>query len=172
MNEMPSGTLSSEADAEHVDFIWNSIKRIGNCMLIAGDGAHLRGRPMRALPSRDENLIHFITAKSSHKLEEFVRDPSACLCFTEGAHTFVSTSGTNVHRDDRAKIRELWSEGDDAYFPHGPSDPNAVLLVYTPETGEYWDAPSNPVLIAIEFIKAQVTGQQPSLRDNAKVTLS
>jgi hypothetical protein len=46
-----------------------------------------------------------------------------------------------------------------------------VLLTFTPERGEYWDAPSNPVLIAIEFIRASVVGDKPVLGDNAEVPM-
>jgi general stress protein 26 len=162
---------TSETEIEHIAFVWKSIERIGNCMLISRDGEHLRGRPMRAVPRQTENAIYFITAKSSHKPGEIIQNPDACVCFSEGSHTFISLSGSFSMSDDREKIASLWSSADDAYFPNGSSDPNAILLTYTPESGEYWDAPSNPVVIAIAFIKAQVTGEKPAFRDNAKVRM-
>lgn len=61
--------------------------------------------------------------------------------------------------------------GQRSYIPHGPTDPNAVLLTFTLESGEYWDAPSNPVPIAIEFIRASVVGDKPALGDNAEVPM-
>jgi general stress protein 26 len=73
--------------------------------------------------------------------------------------------------DDRQALDTLWSRADDAYFPSGSGDPDVMLLTFTPERGEYWDSPSNPVVVAIEFIRATVTGDKPSLGDNAAVAM-
>lgn len=161
--------------AKNVDaqgFIWDAIARVPDCMMMSRDGEHLRGRPMRAIPIRESNVILFVTSKSTHKPDEMKSDPNVCLSFVDtSGRTYVSLTGAIEVLEDHDLMRGAWSKNDDAYFPQGLQDPDAVLLRFSPEFGEYWDSPSNPVLIAIEFIKAKVNGVKPSLGDNAKVAM-
>jgi general stress protein 26 len=172
MNEKMSASNSKRSEAEQLSFIWKNIERISTCMMTTCDGPHLRARPMHGIARPHENAIFFITARSTHKPEEIAANPNACLCFGDvSTNTFISLSGAIALTEDRETVRELWGRAQDAYFPEGPSDPNAVLLTFIPKRGEYWDAPSNPVLIAIEFIRASVVGGKPSLGDNAAVPM-
>jgi general stress protein 26 len=172
MNEKMSDSNSTRSEAEQLSFIWKNIERISTCMMTTCDGPHLRARPMHGIARPHENAIVFVTARSTHKPEEIAANPNACLCFGDvSSNTFISLSGVIALTEDRETVRELWGRAHDAYFPEGPSDPNAVLLTFTPKSGEYWDAPSNPVLIAIEFIRASVVGGKPSLGDNAAVPM-
>ena len=172
MNEKMSVPSSKRSEAEQLSFIWKNIERIAVCMMTTCDGRRLRARPMRGIARPGENAIVFITERSTHKPEEIAANPNACLCYGDvSSNTFISLSGAIAMTEDRERIRELWTRAHDGYFPGGPTDPNAVLLAFTPESGEYWDAPSNPVVIAIEFIRASVVGDKPALGDNAQVAM-
>lgn len=57
----------------------------------------------------------------------------------QGGNKFVSLSGKLQTTEDRAKVRELWQESWNVWFPKGVDDPSIVLLNLKPERGEYWD---------------------------------
>jgi general stress protein 26 len=172
MNEKTPAPSSKRSPGEQLSFIWKNVERIATCMMTTSDGGRFRSRPMRGVARSQENAIVFITERSTRKPEEIEANPNASLCFVDvTSNTFISLSGVIAVTSDQEKLRELWTRANDSYFPLGPTDPNAVLLTFTPESGEYWDAPSNPVLIAIEFIRASVVGDKPVLGDNAEVPM-
>jgi len=169
MNEKMS---SKRSEAEQLSFIWKNIERIATCMMTTCHGTQLRARPMRGIARPKENAIVFLTARSTDKPGEIAANPNACLCFSDvSSNTFISLSGVIALTEDSERARELWGRAQDSYFHQGPADPDAVLLTFTPKSGEYWDAPSNPVVIAIEFIRASVVGDKPALGDNAEVAM-
>ena len=163
---------SKRSQDEQLSFIWKNVERIATCMMTTCDGGRFRSRPMRGIARSEENAIVFITERSTRKPQEIEANPIACLCFVDvSSNTFISLSGVIALTRDHERLRELWTRANDSYFPQGPTDPNAVLLTFTPGSGEYWDAPTNPVLIAIEFIRASVVGDKPVLGDNAEVSM-
>ena len=171
MNEK-SVTTPKRTEAEQLAFIWKGVQSITTCMMTTRDGPHLRTRPMRGIAREGENAIVFITDRSTHKPEEIAANPNASLSFCDvSSNTFIALSGVIALTEDKAEVQRLWTRAHDAYFPEGPTDPNAALLTFKPQSGEYWDSPSNPVLIAIEFIRASVVGDKPALGDNAQVPM-
>ena len=173
MLELAATKSTVEKNEGDLAFIWKCIGRIDDCMLVTRNKDALRSRPMRGLARESDNAIWFFTSKSSHKDDEIAEQPEVCLSYCDGGtKTYVSLSGRIEITDDAQLIRDLWNPGAQAYFPEGPQDPDVALLKFTPASGEYWDAPSNPVLLAIQFIKAKVTGEKLSLGENAKVAMS
>ena len=141
-------------------------------MLTTRTGGRLQARPMRVNARQSDNAVYFIAARSDGLLRissEMSRLASASS--DTSANTHVSMSGTIAPCPDRDKLHENWTSRDDAYFSGGKTDENAALLRFTPDLGEYWDSPSNPVTIAIQFIKAKVTGAAPSLGENKKIPM-
>jgi hypothetical protein len=53
----------------------------------------------------------------------------------------------------------------------GPDDPSVCVLRVDPLITELWDGPSNKIIAAFEFVKAQLTGNRPDLGENRKVTV-
>jgi hypothetical protein len=45
------------------------------------------------------------------------------------------------------------------------------LLQIEPLTAELWDGPASAVVTAFEFAKARLTGEEPKLGENRKVTV-
>jgi general stress protein 26 len=72
---------------------------------------------------------------------------------------------------DKAEINELWNEEVGSYFSDGPDDPRLIVLRFEPREAEYWTAPSSPIVIAIKFIQAKITGERPSLGSNGRTSL-
>ncbi len=152
----------SDNDARQT--VWKHIQSIGTCMLVTAGDTHLRARPMRGIFKPEDNAIWFFTDADSYKDVEIAKRPDACLTFIDTRdQNFVSVSGTVARVDDREQLAELWNEGAEAYFPKGKDDPSVVLLKFTPARGEYWDAPSNPIVLAIKFLQAKLTSERPDL---------
>jgi general stress protein 26 len=163
---------TDENDGKHLDFIWKTIEDMQVGMLTTRCGAGMRGRPMSAIPRREENVIWFLSDAQTHKEKEVRDDPKSCVLFADPSrHTYVSLSGEVEVSRDRELIRSLWNVAVDAYWPQGPDDPQIVLLGFRPEEAEYWDAPSNPLVLAVKFVQAKLTGERPDLGANARVVL-
>ena len=172
MNLQTSAKAFSSHPDEALAFIWDNVERIGNCMMVTQVASGVRARPMHGVARRHENTLWFFTSKTAPKDEEILAHPQVCICYADtSSNTYVSLSGGIELVDHPGTIHDLWNPGAQAYFPAGPSDPDVLLLKFTPHEGEYWDAPSNPVVIAVQFIKSRVTGERVQLGDNAKITM-
>lgn len=165
-------TSHTDEPGRHIEFIWSTVEDLRVGMLTTRAGEQFRGRPMAAIARRDENVIWFMSDAGSHKEAELRDDPRACVLFADPRNqTYVSLSGTVEVNRDPATLRDLWNVGADAYFPDGPDSGAVVLLGFRPEEGEYWDAPSNPLVLAIKFVQAKISQERPDLGSNAKVAL-
>ncbi|MCW3477151.1 pyridoxamine 5'-phosphate oxidase family protein [Limobrevibacterium gyesilva] len=152
--------------------VWKLIGDIGTCMMVTNDDAWMRCRPMAGIARPDENAIWFYTDRGADKDNEVRRDPRVCLAYSDvKAQSFVSVSGRMEIVHDRRMIEELWNPGAQLYYPEGPDDPNILLLRFTPEFGEYWDAPSSKIVLAIKFLQAKISGDPPELGRNAATKL-
>jgi general stress protein 26 len=72
---------------------------------------------------------------------------------------------------DAEKIKTVWRKSDEVWWPGGPNDPDVCLLRIEPFRAELWDGPSTAAVAAFEFIKAKLTGDEPKLGENRKVTV-
>jgi len=136
MNEKMPAPCSKRSQDEQLSFIWKNVERIATCMMTTFDGGRLRSRPMRGVARSQDNAIVFITERSTRKPEEIEANPNASLCFVDvSSNTFISLSGVIAVIWDQEKLRELWTRASDSYFPSGPTDANAVLLTFAPESG-------------------------------------
>ena len=160
------------SDAKSHDFIWRMISEIGTCMMVTQNGNTPRARPMRGIARPEQNTVWFFTDVKAHAADEIVRHPRGCLAYADPTNqSFVSVSGQLSVVQDRKMIAELWTEGADAYFPAGKEDPNVQLLKFVAEAAEYWDSPSNPIVLAIQFLQAKITGTRPQLGVHDSVRL-
>jgi len=78
-------------------------------------------------------------------------------------------SAGELDRYDRAKIAELWTKGDEAWWEDA-NDPTIRLLTVSPEQGELWDSPGKAVAL-VKMVASVLTGAAPKMGDNAKVAL-
>ena len=153
--------------------IWKHIRSIQTCMMTTLDGTRMRARPMTGMARPEDVAIWFFTDRNSHKDTEILANPAACLSYVDNRNkVFVSVSGVLEEVTARDTIHDLWNEGAALYFPEGPDDPEIVLLKFTAQGAEFWDAPSSAVVMAIKFIEAKLTGERPDMGTNAKVSLS
>lgn len=155
---------------EITDRIWELAEKIDICMLTTWNGREQRSRPMSARLRRMENAIYFLTDVSGDKSVEIGDYPTVSLAWADnGSHRYVVVSGEARVTNDRARIAELWSEMDKAWW-EGKDDPTIRLLTVTPERGEIWDSP-HALVAGAKLFMAVVTGAAPELGDNAEVRM-
>jgi general stress protein 26 len=150
--------------------IWELADKIDICMFTTWDGEEQHSRPLSARVRRDEDRIYFLVDESGDKNAEIERFPKvSCAWADNGNYKYVLISGQAQLTNDRAKISELWSKSDEAWW-EDDTDPTIRLLTLTPEHGELWDSPGKAVALA-KMVAAVVTGGAPEMGENAEVDL-
>ena len=157
---------------DHIDRVWDIIKKVGVCMLTTQFAGGLRARPLEARPDRDAGVICFVTDIDSAKEDEIEAAPDVGLCFIDAKDkAYLSITGRARVLRDADKVKAAWRKTDEVWWPGGPTDPDACLLQIEPSTAELWDGPASAVVTAFEFAKARLTGEEPNLGENRKVTV-
>lgn len=160
------------SEQANIDRVWNIIESAGVCMLTTQFAGGLRARPIEARPDRDAGLIFFVTDVHSAKEDEIGATPDVGLVFFDpNDKAYLSITGRARVMRDAAKTRMLWRKTDDVWWPDGPTDSNVCLLLIEPVTAELWDGPASAAVTIFELAKAKLTGQQPKLGENRKVTV-
>jgi general stress protein 26 len=158
-------------NGKKIERTWELIEKLGTCFFVTSSADLMRGRPLAAIPKREENRIYFLIDRSQgSKDEEIARDAHVYLGFGDGSAKFVSINGTAVVSDDKSLVEALWNPGAKAFWPKGPSTPGVAAVIVKPEAAEYWDGPSTIVSTA-KFAFALATGTTPNMGDNEKVGL-
>ena len=161
-----------DKEQPHLDRVWDIVERAEVCMFTTRFADGLRGRPLAARPNRKEGLIWFVTDLRSDKEREIQSEHDVGLVFFDGnENVYLSITARAAVRSDPVKAAEIWKTTDNMWWD-GPDDPNACVLCVRPLTAELWDGPSSKAVAVLEFIKAQLTGEEPSLGENRKVTIS
>jgi general stress protein 26 len=155
---------------EVVDRVWELMEKIDFCMFVTWDGEHQQSRPLSSRVKRDEHAIYFLVSEKSSKNWQLETYPAVNLSYADtGAMKFISLAGSAEISNDRAKIKELWSKFDKAWWDD-ENDPDIRLLTVSPETAELWDSPNKAVAFTAMLASA-VTGAKPKMGDNATVRI-
>ncbi len=157
---------------DSIDRVWDIIEKVGVCMLTTQFGGGLRARPLEARPDRNAGVIFFVTGVHSPKEDEIAAAPDVGLVFIDSSsNAYLSITGRASVMRDAEKTKAVWRKTDEVWWPGGPNDPEVSLLRIEPLTAELWDGPASAVVTAFEFAKARLTGEQPNLGENRKVTV-
>jgi len=164
-----------KANNDDIAKLGELIKDIRVAMLTTVDNQGcLHSRPMATQEQEFDGTLWFFTPADSGKIHELNRDSHVNISYANpDKQTYVSVSGTASTIRDKAKIKELWSPINKAWFPNGVDDPNIALLRVDVQRAEYWDAPSSAVVRLFGFAKAVLTGKPYGEEgvDHEKVTL-
>ena len=156
--------------AEVIDRVWELAKKIDVCMFVTWDGDRQQARPLSSRVERDEHAIYFLVSAEGHKIEQIEQFPTVNLAYGDtGGMKFVSISGQASVSNDRAKIADLWSAFDKAWWDD-ENDPDIRILTVIPERAELWDSPNKAIAFSAMLVSA-VTGAKPKMGDNATVRL-
>ncbi len=160
------------SEKHSLDRVWDIIEKVGVCMMTTNFVGGLRARPLEARPDRSAGLIFFVTDIHSAKEDEIEARPDVGLAFVDSSdNAYLSiTARASVSRDADG-IRAAWRKTDEVWWPGGPADPNVCLLRVEPSKAELWDGPASAAVTAFEFAKARLTGTEPNVGENRKVTV-
>ena len=160
MNQVPDNIASAGQAPRPEAHFFELLREFDTATVITRTrGGELHGRPMAVAQVDEEGTLWFITSVDSTKVLE-VRDDSRAMVSLQSAHRFVTINGHFELVSDRAKVAELWKEPFRVYF-NGQSDPEIVLLRFTPFDAEYWDsAGARGMKHAFEAAKAYLKGQK------------
>ena len=157
---------------DNIDRVWDIIEKVSVCMLTTQFVGGLRARPLEARPDRDAGLIFFVTDIHSAKEDEIEATPDVGLVFIDSNDkAYLSITGRACVVRDAEKTKAAWRKTDEVWWPGGPNDPDVCLLRIEPFTAELWDGPASAAVTAFEFAKARLTGEEPKLGENRKVTV-
>jgi general stress protein 26 len=108
---------------------------------------------------------------SEHVISEVSADKRVLVSFADsGGNNFAAIDGDASVKNDRAKIKELWSPWAEAFWA-SPEDPAIRIIEVIPHRARYWDAP-NKVATSIAILASAVTGAPPSLGKSGDVEMS
>lgn len=138
-----------------------------------GPDGKFRSRPMAVSDTEVEGKLFFLTGEGSGKVHDLESDNEAVVTFADThKSSYVALRGTAEISQDRAAIKEHWSEPARAWFPKGVDDPNIALITFKIEEAEYWDTPSGKMVMIFGYAKAMLTGEPPkNVGDHGKVEL-
>ena len=157
--------------AEVADRVWELAHDIDFCMFTTWDGERQRSRPLSARVRREEHAIYFLVSAQGQKNWQIEQFPFVSVAWADtGKNHYVVISGPAKLSNDRAKIKDLWSRFDKAWWDD-ETDPDIRLITVTPEDAELWDSPNRLVAFSLMLTAAAVTGAKTDFGDNAKVTL-
>ena len=99
------------------DRVWELAGKISICMFVTWDGERQRARPLAANVDRDEHAIYFLTDVTGMKDDQIEQFPTVTLAFADtGGNKYVAITGEAVVSNDRAKISELWTPDNKAFW--------------------------------------------------------
>jgi general stress protein 26 len=123
---------------------------------------------MAATAKKDEGAIYILANKGEDSDQQIQDDSEVVLSFQKGV-TFVVVHGRAHAGNDRAKIKELWTAFDKAWWD-GPDDPRIRLLTITPASAEYWESPGKLVAYG-DMLLSAATGKKLSTGEHGGVQL-
>jgi general stress protein 26 len=159
------------AESSHLERVWDIVERVGVCMLTTRFEGGLRARPLEARPDRQAGMIWFVTDLHSGKEHEIEAEHDVGLVFIDAAaNAYLSMTARAAVRCDPVKAAEIWKSTDTMWWK-GPDDPDVCVLRVRPLTAELWDGPASKAVAVFEVVKARLTGGEPDLGENRKVTV-
>lgn len=115
---------------------WDRMDDAGSGML-AAKGTD--PRPMAHHARKDDGALWFLTAKDTDIGEDAAAGKEARYQIADGsAKIYGYVDGSLSVETDRAKLDEIWSPVDAAWFENGKDDPDVRLVRFTPKSAEVW----------------------------------
>jgi len=159
---------ADRADSEKLGKLIEDIK-VALLTTLGAEG-QLHTRPVETLQYEPNGTLWFFTDQHSPKSAELHRDVRVSVGYADPAkRTYVAVTGIGSVVRDSAKAAELWTPGQRAWYPQGPTDERLALLRVHIEKAEYWIAPGR-ASYALAAIHACVTGTPATvLGENRKL---
>lgn len=137
-------------------------------LITVGPDDHFHARPMALNPPDEEGRLWFVTWADSQKCADLEAHPRCGVAVHDSSRsaTWISLSGKGEVVRDRALLEKMWRPSWALWFPQGPSDPDVVLLRFTPEHAEWVHPTTGRLKVLFTMAKAIVTGKpaEPAVR--------
>lgn len=143
--------------------------RIGMLTTLDEAGS-LVSRPLAVQDVRDDGDLWFFTGLGTSQVAHVRADPRVNVSFGKNTE-WVSVAGTAEVVTDREKIREMWNQAVEAWFPDGPETPEVCLLRVDSDSAEYWSSPGGTAATVIQWVKSKVTNSRMSVGESGTVEL-
>ncbi len=165
--------MSAYDHSSQIAELKSKIKAIRFAMFTTIDEhGRLVSRPMTNQEMDAEGNLWFFTSSQTDLWENIAAHPQVNLSFAEPEdNVYVSISGRAERVVDRAKIRDMWNPGVQAWFPAGPDDPHAMLVRVVSDSAEYWDSTASTMVQLYKMAKAVLTGTTPEETEHARINL-
>jgi general stress protein 26 len=139
---------------------------------------HLQSRAMATQRRAAGADLWFVTREGMAKLRDLETDPHVNLSYyKDRTREWVSVSGIARVSHDRLKIAELWAPDWALWFPddgdprHGTrDDPRMVLIGVDVHAAVFLEVDKPQPLVLFELVKGWVTGTEPELGKEYRVT--
>lgn len=158
---------------ENAEKLKELVEDIKMAMLVTINENHeLKARPMSTAQVDDEGNLWFFTNEFSGKVKEVSLNHEVMLNYSSpSVNSYLTIKGNAMLVNDDAKIKELWNPVYKAWFPKGEGDPAIILLKVTPAEAEYWDGSSSKIVVAVQLLKALVTGKEYDAGEHGTITM-
>jgi Uncharacterized stress protein (general stress protein 26) len=82
----------------------------------------------------------FSTNVSSNRYQQWSKCPNTCLYLKDSTkiHGLMLKGKMEIFLDDETKLK-FWNQGDEQYYPLGPTDPDYCMIRFTADEGNYWE---------------------------------
>jgi len=164
---------TTKSRIDEIKVLGEKIKGIRIAMMTTAESdGTLRSRPMATQEVEFDGDLWFFTQASAPKVNDVQGHQQVNIGYAApDDNRYVSVSGTAELLRDRNKLKELWKPFLKVWFPKGLEDPDLALLKVTITSAEYWDAPTNKMVLLANMAKSLVTGQQDLGGENKKIEM-
>ena len=146
---------------------WDHITDV-NVGMLSANGTE--PRPMAHHAIKEDNALWFLTADHTDIGEDAAAGKDARYQIACGkAKLYAVLDGKLSIESDRAKLDQIWSPMDAAWFEEGKADPAVRLVRFTPKCGEIW-AHESSAKAFYEMAKSAVTDGTANPGGHGKVS--
>lgn len=154
-------------DTDLTAIFWDRIAK-ANVGMLAAEGTD--PRPMAHHASEGDDALWFLTAEHTDIGQDAIAGKSARYQIANGdAKLYAVIDGTLAIVDDRAKLEEVWSPMDAAWFEEGKDDPEVRLVRFTPKSAEVW-ASDGGAKALYDIAASAMSGDTASRGSHGKIT--
>ncbi|WP_347111048.1 pyridoxamine 5'-phosphate oxidase family protein [Paenarthrobacter sp. S56] len=143
--------------------------KIGMLTTLNESGA-LVSRPLAVQEVMEDGDLWFFTGLGTSQVAHVRTDPRVNVSFGRNTE-WVSVAGVAEVVTDRLKIRALWNEAVEAWFPDGPETPEVCLLRVDSDSAEYWSSPGGTAATVFQWVKSKVGNSRMSVGESGTVDL-
>lgn len=127
--------------------------------------------PMSTKKVDEQGRIWFLSGKDSQHNSNLQKHRDVHLIYSDsGSMQFLNVYGTVEISTNHARLKELYSSSDDAWF-EGVDDPNLTAIGVTPTSAFYWDPKNSRLVTLFKLGVAAATGHQPKMMDQGELNL-